>query len=138
MSAAQWVADVGVLWANQEVLNGLSRRFQRGGADVSVSHIVVLVVLALVAVGVWWAVGHVGARREGHSYHSAPRLFRELCRVHELDWTSRRLLRQLARAHPLAPPARVFVEPRWFDAPHLPPDLQAARSQLAALKARLF
>jgi hypothetical protein len=127
-----------VLWANQEVLNGLSRRFQSGGAEVSVLHIVVLAVLVLVAAGVWWAVSHFGAQREGHSYVSARRLFRDLCLAHELDWPSRRLLRQLARARNPAHPAQVFVKPNWFDAPQLPEELQAFRSQLAALKARLF
>ncbi|MCU0960977.1 MAG: hypothetical protein MUF48_12805 [Pirellulaceae bacterium] len=138
MSAVQLAAGPCVLWANQEVLNGLSRRFQSGGAEVSVLHIVVLAVLVLVAAAVWWAVGHVGAQREGHSYHSARRLFGELCVLHELDWPSRRLLRQLARAHDLAHPARVFVEPSWFDAPQLPADLETQRPQLAALKQRLF
>ncbi len=127
-----------VLWANQEVLNGLSRRFQTGGAEVSLLHIAVLVAVVVVTAVVWWVVSHWGARSEGHSYCNARRLFRDLCLIHELDWPSRRLLRQLARAHSPTPPAQVFVEPDWFDAPRLPEDLQAYRRQLAALKERLF
>ena len=39
------------------------------------------------------------ALRDGRSYFSTKRLFRELCQLHELDWPSRRLLWRLARAH---------------------------------------
>lgn len=137
MSAVEQVVGACMLWANQEVLNGLSQRFQTGGTEISLLHVALLAVLALGGAGIWWAVGHFGAQREGHSYYSPRRLFRELCAVHELDWASRRLLRQLARAHRLAHPAQVFVEPRWFDG-QLPPELEAHRVQLAALKAGLF
>ena len=43
------------------------------------------------------------------------RLFRDLCRAHNLDWGERALLNKLAQRHQLATPAELFVSPECFD-----------------------
>jgi hypothetical protein len=62
----------------------------------------------------------------------------ELCRGHELDQVSRRLLRSLATWHRLAQPARLFVEPQWFDAASLSEPLRMRQAELERLRDRLF
>jgi len=64
-------------------------------------------------------------------------LFRQLCRLHNLDRSSRRLLRRLARRYKLSQPARLLVDPRWLDsvAASVPP---ARRAELTGLRQRLF
>lgn len=72
------------------------------------------------------------------SYDSRPELFRELCRVHRLDWSSRRLLRRLAAEWEMTSPALLFVEPERFNAARLPPDWQPSANQLERIRQRLF
>lgn len=67
-----------------------------------------------------------------------PKLFRELCGVHELDRPSRRLLRRLSQAWGFAQPAQVFLTPNAFDADGLPPALRKQAAELQRLRERLF
>lgn len=69
---------------------------------------------------------------------SPRRLFQELCRAHRLPWSSRRLLKRLAAARSVSPPATLFVEPAYFDAANLPPALQRSASQIQSLHRQLF
>ena len=62
----------------------------------------------------------------------------QLCRLHELDWPSRRLLRRLAQARQLENPAQLFLEPTWFEAANMPAPLRPFRPQLAELRQHLF
>jgi hypothetical protein len=107
-------------------------------SDLPVGPVVKFVVLPLVVVAVVWAAVHIRTRREGTSYNSPRRLFNELCALHELDWPTRRLLRQLARSRHYEHPARIFVEPACFDLASIPPQLQSFRAELLRLKTRLF
>lgn len=86
-----------------------------------------------------WGASLWARRSEGErTYTHAHRLFYELCRAHGLDAYSRRLLRRLASHARTAQPARVFVEPQWFDAAALPPSLAAEQARLEQLRSRLF
>lgn len=72
------------------------------------------------------------------SYDSPPELFRELCRVHRLDWSSRRLLKRLAAEWEMASPALLFIEPERFNAARLPADWHSKSHQLEQLRQHLF
>ncbi|MBP90819.1 MAG: hypothetical protein CMJ64_29600 [Planctomycetaceae bacterium] len=65
-------------------------------------------------------------------------LVHELCRAHQLDWSSRQLLQSLAKAHRLADPARIFVEPRRFNSDKLGPAFAKCEPRLAQLRQQLF
>ena len=139
MLQASWMpVFAGSLLAQLNPLSDLSKRFQAGGSEFPIGQIVTLLVLLLIVVVGLWKVAHVSAQREGRSHFSPRRLFQELCALHALDWPSRKLLRQLARANHLDHPARVFVEPQWFEAAQIPETLAPFRPQLTQLKSRLF
>jgi len=107
-------------------------------SDIPVAFLGKFVVLPLLVAAVVWAVVRYRTRRAQASYFSPRHLFNDLCALHGLDWPTRKLLRQLVRAHELEHPARVFLEPSYFEADHLPPTLQPFSAELRALKARLF
>jgi hypothetical protein len=68
-------------------------------------------------------------------YHNASRLFHDLCREHQLNWSERRALRKLANHLNVDPPALLFVQPECFSVTGLSPE-QAG--QLDRLRRRLF
>ncbi|MEX2091112.1 MAG: hypothetical protein WD971_00470 [Pirellulales bacterium] len=72
------------------------------------------------------------------SYNNLPELFRELCRVHRLDWSSRRLLKRLAAEWEMTSPALLFVEPERFNVARLPADWQQDANQLERIRQQLF
>jgi hypothetical protein len=126
------------LLAQADRLQGMSQRFQSGGNRIDAVHVAMLVVALLGVGGVLWKLARLNAQREGASFNSPRRLFRDLCRFHQLDWPSRRLLWRLARSHQLEHPARVFIEPAWFDAQRLPSSLRSYNHTFAQLQTQLF
>jgi len=96
----------------------------------------------LVVVGGFCALGLLSRllnRRGKRRLYNSPRaLFRALCRRHELDASSRRLLRNLAAHHRLSMPAQIFLLPDCFLPEGLSPALQAHAAQLAVLRQQLF
>jgi hypothetical protein len=72
------------------------------------------------------------------SYDSPPELFRELCRLHKLDWSSRRLLRRLAAEWEMTSPALLFIEPERFNVSRLPMEWHEETDRLQTLRDRLF
>lgn len=70
--------------------------------------------------------------------NSSRALFRELCRAHGLNQSSRRALKRLATARGLKNCAVLFVEPRYFETTDLPPALKAAGTEIKLLHDRLF
>ena len=69
---------------------------------------------------------------------SDPGLFHGLCKLHELDGGSRKLLKRAVQFHGLIPPARVFTEPKWLDPGELGAEFQAEVNALKRLRIRLF
>lgn len=123
----------------KERVEGLEKTFQQGGAhQISTVQIVLWCVVAASLGLLLWRVARAMAEDEGRRYDSTNRLFRDLCRLHQLDWPSHRLLRSLARAHDLDPPTRLFIEPNWFNERDLPAPLHRFRTRLAEIKYQLF
>lgn len=70
--------------------------------------------------------------------NSPKKLFRTLCRTHQLDRASRRILRQMASHQRLGQPARLFLEPERFEAVNLSPALRSQNEKVGELQAKLF
>jgi hypothetical protein len=114
-------------------------RFDHQRPADGVDQMILITALAMLAAVVLLIWLRDGRRPQRHFVsNSAAQLFRELCRAHGLNFSSRRLLKRLAAARGLASPAVLFVEPRHFDAAKLPACLQPAANDLHHLRARLF
>jgi len=61
-----------------------------------------------------------------------------LCRAHGLDWSTRRLLKQLAAEWELTSPALLFVEPDRFNTSRLSVEWQDHAELLEHLRHQLF
>lgn len=85
-----------------------------------------------------WLVLKWLSGRDKERINSPFRLFVELCRGHKLTWREGWLLWQVAAAHRLPQPARLFLEPAWLDADTLPVKLQSKAALLNVLRDRLF
>lgn len=116
----------------------MGSRFRRGSSNIDTADLVTMLgVIAIVAAIVWLITRYVKLREKRNAC-SAQHLFHELCRAHQLDWPSRQLLQALAKAHGLADPARIFVEPHRFNTDKLGPAFANCEPRLAALRQRLF
>lgn len=116
-------------------LGAASRRANRLDTGQAV---VWLVVAVGIIAGVCLAI-RLGSRLlHQRRFNSHASLFRGLCQAHDLDAGDRRLLKQVARHHRLAQPARLFTEPKWLDPAGLRGGLRGRAAQVAALRSRLF
>ncbi len=127
-----------VLGQTQQRLNGVAERFRSGGTKISATQAVVLFVVVAIVSVVLWRVARVVALRDGRSYFSSKKLFKELCRLHDLDWSHSRLLWKLAQARRIDQPARLFLESDWLDATELPASMRPFRAELGEIHGRLF
>jgi hypothetical protein len=131
--------DLVTLLARTRDLRSMSEGFRSVGFDdkafetLLVTGILVAVSLTLLLVG-----RHFRRFERLKSYDSPPELFRELCRVHRLDWSSRRLLKRLAAEWEMTSPALLFIEPERFNAMRLPAEWQEKSHELEQLRHQLF
>jgi hypothetical protein len=98
--------------------------------------ILAAVTLLVVAAIIYQSIS--SRRRRDFAYDRPPRLFFELCKAHKLNWSNRRLLKQLAAARGVKFPAMLFVEPDYFETTNLPAALQPAATELRNLRRKLF
>jgi hypothetical protein len=111
----------------------LARLFSFVSYEVLILASVTLLVIVTI---VWQTISR--RRRRDFAYDSPPRLFADLCRAHKLNWSNRRLLKQLAAARGLKCPAALFVEPDYFDMTNVPPGLKPSAAELRQLRHKLF
>ncbi len=123
--------------AEADAIVHMGRHFQRGAAWPAPQLVLLLVVIVLVAAGAS-ALARYLSYRERASCESPKALFVELCRAHQLDRASRRLLWQFARSQQLAQPAQLFVEPDRFQLERLPAKWRKRPADLVALREKLF
>ena len=116
----------------------MGRRFRRGSSSIDTADLVALLGIIAMVVAIAWLAARYIKLREKRNASSAQHLFHELCRAHRLDWSSRKLIQSLARAHGLADPARVFVEPHRFNADKLGSAFANYEPRLAELRQQLF
>jgi len=131
--------DQVTLLARTRDLRSMSEGFRSVGFDdkafetLMVTGAIVVICLTLLL------IGRYSRRFERlKSYDSRPELFRELCRVHRLDWSSRRLLKRLAAEWEMTSPAFLFIEPERFNAARLPADWQPKAQLLEQIRQKLF
>ena len=126
------------LIAGQGQFVHMGRRFRRGGSNVDpLDLLLVLFVCVLIGLAIW-GLSRFIAYRERRSFNSQRALFRELCRVHGLEWSGCRLLWQLARGHRMTRPADLFIAPSRFDLPDDFGSLPAHQDEIDRLRDRLF
>ncbi len=90
-------------------------------------------------IGFFYLLARLVAKQDKRRIYNSPAaLFRALCTAHELKRPDRKLLKQIARGYGFEPPARVFVEPRCFEAANLPASLKNQAAAIANLRVRLF
>lgn len=78
-------------------------------------------------------------RGERNRRSNSPKgLFRSLCRAHELDRASRRVLGQMAKHQRLAQPARIFLEEERFDKVNLNLALRSQMELIDELRGKIF
>ncbi len=86
-----------------------------------------------------WLVRYVRARLSCEGAGNHPRkLFRALAQAHGLDANEQRLLALLARAHNLAQPSDIFLQPTLIDVARLGPEFAGQTPIVESLRARLF
>jgi hypothetical protein len=131
------LAQTPALLAEQSRFMHMGRRFRHGGSNIDLNQLLLLLVACLLVAVAIWALSRFLIYCESRTYCSQRALFRELCRAHKLNWSSRRLLWQLVRWHRLACPAEVFVNPRRFDTQQLTGGLAARQHQITQLRDRV-
>ena len=126
----------GILLAQSSRLDGLRRFKERriGGDDVLNGLLLLTAVTALILL-LTYALNIQERRR---NYSSPLRLFLELCKAHDLQWSERWLLWRVARSQGLRDPALLFIEPERFSPTQLGPSFRLRARQLKHLYARLY
>ncbi|NLX55812.1 MAG: hypothetical protein GXY58_11915 [Planctomycetaceae bacterium] len=107
-------------------------------SDIPLGLLTKIAAALLIAAVVAWIVTRIRRHRERVNYNSPRGLFNDLCALHDLDWPTRKLLRQLARLQHHDHPARIFLDPAAFEPANIPPPLQPFQAELRRLKTRLF
>ncbi len=124
--------------ARRQYFDDLGKGFRDKGSEIPVAPIVgLIVVFLMISLGLW-AFSRWNAARERSDYCNFRQLFAQLCRLHGIDWPSRRLLGQLAKMHGLSHPAELFLMPERFDVQSLSPEMQPSSSRILELKEQIF
>ena len=116
-------------------LGAATRRASRSNAGEA---LVWLAVVGGMSAGMCLAIRVASRLHHRRRCNSHGSLFQGLCRTHGLNHRARRLLKQLARHHRLAQPARLFIEPKWLDPASLQGALRRRAAEVAMLRNRLF
>lgn len=118
----------------QRTLPGVQDLRLRSTMDLS--SLMWALILVLAVVGIVMLATRCFAATERRRSSSPRRLFRELCRAHQLSWGEQRLLRRLAAWHKLHHVIDLFLDPARFDVDA--PELHGYRAEMARLRTRLF
>lgn len=128
-----------IVFAQSDIFRNLGSGFRGRAAQFHASDLIaVIAVVVAIGVGLYFLSRWMQRNEQPQRTNNPRGLFRELCRAHELDRTTRRLLQQIARHQQLSHAARLFLEPERFEPANLSPDLRARQSEVAALRERLF
>ena len=96
--------------------------------------------LALIGLGIWGAAAWKKRNDASIPCDDPSKLFRELCNLHGIKGSNRRLLKRLAGAWKMEQPADIFVTPKAFELAQLPEISQSTfkQKQLRDLRVRRF
>ncbi len=113
--------------------------FRRTGPRMELADLLpAAIVLGIVVLGIVVAVKLYQRSDFSKPCDDPGKMFRQLCAAHKLNFSSRRLLLQLAAAHEMPQPAAVFVTPAAFQTGGLPEKLRQQEARLKELAAQLF
>jgi hypothetical protein len=107
------------------------------GLDFTVPQLLLMGLILAVATGAA-SIATRWARPRIPSAHSPRKLFRTLCKAHQLDHSEQRLLSLIAKAVGLSNPCEVFLRADLLDSDQLGVQFQPYGQQLARLQSRLF
>ena len=116
----------------------MGRRFRADAGQHNYNSLFSFLMLIACATLVIWGLTRLVQWTEKHGKNSPRALFRELCRVHRIGWSERRMIKDLAEWQHLDQSAQVFLEPERFDAALLSPGLAEHRESLEALRDKIF
>lgn len=118
---------------------GLEGIFERPQSQIGTGELALWLLIVAGGIGGVCAIIYLFTRlAHRRRYNSHASVFNGLCRAHDLDSGSRRLLKQLARHYRISQSARLFVEPKWLDPTALRGSWQARALDVATLRNRLF
>jgi hypothetical protein len=103
-------------------------------SDFDYTWIVVAALVVVAAVATFFVIHRI--RKAQSQSHYA--LFSGLCRVHELDSNSKKLLSAIAEQYQIEKPVRLFLEPNWLDRARAEKRFPEYAELIDALKAKLF
>jgi hypothetical protein len=127
------------LLARRDDLRGISEGFRGRSMWDNAPQAVLFLCAMLFIVITMLLVGRLTTQYEKRqSTDSLSGLFRELCRIHQLNHASRRLLKRLASQRELEGPVLLFVRPELFRTEDLSPDWQEYAAEIERLRNRLF
>ncbi len=132
-----------LLLADRSAVDRLANRmadgFRGDRARTESGQLLTILIGMIVVVAVVWILSSwTDRRRRVAAYRSPRRLFWSLAKAHRLAWRDAWLLWRLARWHGLAAPARVFLNPEWFEVEGLSRSLERREARLESLRKRLF
>ena len=127
------------LFADMPLYKYMGEGLYRGRGRVDLVDLWPLALLCVVAAIAIVAIVKIRKRNDMDQPCNDPiKLFRELSLAHNLDRASQNLLWRLTEVLQLAQPAEIFLQPAYFHADNLPPELREAEAELDALRQRLF
>ncbi len=136
---AERPANFGVaLLGQSSLMESLAREFRGENSGATSGEYAVWILAALAAtVGLWWLAKRQDPGRR-RVVDDPRRLFRDLCRAHDLPRREQRRLAAWAAAGGSSNPALLFIEPAHFDVAARSIEDDDERAALDALRARLF
>jgi hypothetical protein len=130
---------VPVLFAQADRWREMGRDFRVDHTKLDPSLIIASLIVLVAVIAFLWFLHRLMNKREGRRLYNSPKkLFRSLCRLHELTRAERRTLVSLARSQQLLQPASLFLAPERFAASIASPAWQSQRRQLERLRTKLF
>ncbi len=128
-----------LLWGQVQRATSMGSRFRGESAQFGMQQVLNgLMLLGVIALAIWGLSLLLNRQDRTRRHLSHRALFRSLANAHALNFAQKRLLKELARAHRLAQPARLFLEPERFDAARLTQSLARRQGQLDTLRSKLF
>jgi len=101
--------------------------------------LVTIALLCVAAGALIWGLHWLSKRQEGWLSRPNPRrLFRELCKTHQLSRHDRQLLTQLAEASDIGQPSELFLRPDLFETDSLAAEMKNWGTDLARIAEILF
>jgi len=110
-------------------------RAESGDTTAMLTGLGVVVLIVILASAVAWYVRRLERTRRSHSH---PLLMKDLCKLHGLCRSERRLLSWVAQIYHLRYPSQLFLDPKWLDSENLVPALQPKAAELTAIRSRIF